>query len=388
MTLEFVSRSAFVLLVMGVLGACSELAYYGQATRGHWEIVNSGQPIDELIVSETTSTELRARLKLSDELRRFAVSVLGLPDNDSYRSYVDLDRPYAVWSVFSAPELSLSAKTWCYPVVGCLSYRGYFDLTEARALAASLREEGQEVWIGGVPAYSSLGWSNDPLLSTFIRWPDGRLAELIFHELAHQEIYLSGDTAFNEAFATAVGQQGAERWLKSRGDVAALAAYRRLRARRLSFMTLTGRYRDDLGAIYTCDLGDHAKRRLKAAVLKRLAVEYDVWKTEEGGFSGFDPVIELGPNNAWFSAMATYHKWVPAFESLLRESGGDFSEFYQRVRRLAAKPASERDRRLEAMGRTAFPSLGDELLNACPVQPCACDPCSDVAARGPADSGA
>jgi len=346
-------RTAIMVLMASALVGCSELAYYHQAVEGHLQIVGKQRPVDVLLASRDTRPELSDRLRLSEELRDYAVTDLALPDNESYRSYVELDRPFAVWSVFAAPELSMQPATWCYPFVGCLAYRGYFDQQAAQALAAELREEGQEVWIGGVPAYSSLGWSQDPLLSTFIGWSDGRLAELVFHELAHQKIYVSGDTAFNEAFATAVGQHGAERWLQSRGDADQLAAYRRLRARRRSFLELTGQYRAALQAIYSSARDDdEAKRRAKADALRELAEDYGHWKFRHGGYSGYDRLIAPGPNNAWFAAMATYHELVPAFDRLLADSGDEFPLFYAEVERLAALQKEVRQGYLEAL-RTA-----------------------------------
>jgi predicted aminopeptidase len=186
-----------VAVVLGVGSACSSLDYYKQALSGQMEVVSKREPLDEVVQSPDTPEPLRARLRTIQRMRDFASSELALPNNGSYRSYADLGRPFVVWNVFASPELSLEPMEWCYPFVGCLSYRGYFERDEAVQLAAELDGQGMEAWVGGVPAYSTLGWFDDPLLNTFVAWPEGRLAELIFHELAHQRLYLGGETEFN-----------------------------------------------------------------------------------------------------------------------------------------------------------------------------------------------
>ena len=211
----------FSLLVLGglvLLAGCADLIYYRQAAAGQWELLQARQPVTELLTDPATDPDLRRRLETTQALRDFASTELALPDNNSYRDYADLQRPWVVKNVFAAPELSLEPRRWCFPFVGCLSYRGYFDAVAAQRLVDELRTTGDDVYLAEISAYSTLGWFADPLLNTFIRWPTGRLAELLFHELAHQRLYIAGDTAFNEAFATAVGQLGAERWLERHGS--------------------------------------------------------------------------------------------------------------------------------------------------------------------------
>ncbi|MDE2456588.1 MAG: aminopeptidase, partial [Burkholderiales bacterium] len=200
---------------------CSTAGYYAQALGGHLAVLRKSRPVSEWLADPATPAPLRARLELAERMRDYAVTALGLPDNASYRRYADLGRSAVVWNVVAAPELSLTLETWCFPVMGCVGYRGYYDKAAAEALGAELKAQGWEVEVYGVPAYSTLGWSNwlggDPLLNTFIDWPDGELARLIFHELAHQVVYVKGDSTFNESFAVSVEQEGVKRWLAAHG---------------------------------------------------------------------------------------------------------------------------------------------------------------------------
>ena len=233
---------------------CASIGYLAESLGGHLSLVHAARPVEQWLTDGTTSPALRERLVLSQRIRDFAVRELRLPDNRSYRSYAELNRPAAVWNVVAAPELSLQLKTWCFPVVGCIGYRGYFDRVEADALAQTLRAQGLEVMVYGVPAYSTLGWSEwlggDPLLNTFIQFPEGELARMVIHELSHQVVYASGDTMFNESFATAVERLGAERWLLNHAGADARTEYWRFDARRAQFRELTGKYRGQLdGAV-------------------------------------------------------------------------------------------------------------------------------------------
>jgi predicted aminopeptidase len=270
-----------------------------------------------------------------------------LPDNASYRRYADLKRGAAVWNVVAAPELSLTLKTWCFPVVGCIGYRGYFDRDAAEVFGTELRSQGLEVTVYGVPAYSTLGaipgtFFADPLLSTFIHYPEGELARLVFHELSHQVAYAHGDTMFNESFATAVERIGGARWLKERASAQAREDYERFDARRRDFRALTRKYREQLDALYRGPLGDDAKRAAKAELMARLRAEYGAMKTTAwGGFSGYDGWFARA-NNASLGVLAAYNELVPAFERLFEREGRDFDRFYAQVKRLAAMPKDER----------------------------------------------
>jgi predicted aminopeptidase len=323
---------------------CSTLGYYGQAVQGHLDLMDRSRPVTDWLEEPATPATLRDRLQLTQRMRDFAVRELKLPDNRSYRHYADLQRDAAVWNVVATPELSLTLKTWCFPVMGCVGYRGYFGRAQADALAAQLRAEGLEVSVYGVPAYSTLGWSNllggDPLLNTFIHWPEGELARLIFHELAHQVAYAPDDTGFNESFATAVERLGGQRWLDTRPD--AKAQYERHAQRRADFRDLMQRQRDRLLALYGGPEEDNTKRRLKAGLMAEWRAEYEALKRDRwGGFAGYDAFIARA-NNASFGVQAAYNDGVPAFERLFEREGRDFTRFYAEVQRLAALPRAER----------------------------------------------
>ena len=339
-----------VALLMGaacLTVGCSTLGYYAQSIGGHLDLVSRAKPIDDLVADAATPQALRERLALARRIRDFAVADLHLPDNRSYRRYSDLGRSAAVWNVTAAPELSLTLETWCFPVVGCVGYRGYYDRAAADAEAARLRERGLEVNVYGVPAYSTLGkldWlGGDPLLNTFIAWPEGELARLVFHELAHQVAYAEGDTTFNESFATAVERIGVARWLAAQGSDEARRQYAALDARREDFRALTLRYRDRLSAVYAGTASEEAKREAKAAAMADLRADYARLKVARwGGFTGYDAWFEHA-NNASFGVLAAYNERVPQFERLFEREGRDFRAFYAEVKRLASLPRAERD---------------------------------------------
>ena len=331
---------------------CSTLGYYAQATGGHLDLLQRARPVAQAVADPATPPALRQRLELSQRLRDFAVTELKLPDNSSYRRYADLQREAVVWNVVAAPELGLKLKTWCFPVLGCVGYRGYFQREPADALAAQLKAEGWEVMVYGVPAYSTLGFSNwvggDPLLNTFIQWPEAELARLLFHELAHQVVYVNDDTTFNESFATAVERAGARRWLALHGTPEALAEVARLEQRREDFRALTMRYREQLLQVYASPADDATKRQRKAELMAALRAEHAELKaTRWGGFAGYDGWFARA-NNASLGVLAAYNELVPGFERLLQAEGGDFTRFYAAVRALAVLPPAERRARLAA----------------------------------------
>jgi predicted aminopeptidase len=331
---------------------CSTLGYYAQSVGGHLDLLARARPIDELTADAATPAALRERLALAARIRNFAVTELKLPDNRSYRRYSDLGRNAAVWNVTAAPELSLKLETWCFPVVGCVGYRGYYDRAAAEAEGTVLRARGLEVAVYGVPAYSTLGkldWlGGDPLLNTFIGWGEGDLARLVFHELAHQVAYAQGDTMFNESFATAVERLGVQRWLAQASEEAR-RAYASQEARREDFRELTQRYRGRLKAIYDGAASDADKRAAKAEVMRELRAEYARVKAERWhGFAGFDAWFERA-NNASFGVLAAYNEQVPQFERLFERGGRDFTLFYAEVARLAALPKEERQATLKAL---------------------------------------
>jgi predicted aminopeptidase len=328
---------------------CSTIGYYAQSVAGHLDLVEAAKPVSRWLADPSTSAALRQRLVLSQQIRDFAVSELGEPDNASYRRYADLGRTAVIWNVVAAPELSLEPKTWCFAIVGCVGYRGYYDEARAKALGAELRAQGLDVAVYPVPAYSTLGrlptggWLADPLLNTFIDYPEGELARLVFHELAHQIAFAPGDTVFNESFASAVEKIGLERWLAERAGPDARAQSARGEARRADFRALTDAYRAKFAALYSSGASDIDKRAGKTALLAALRADYATMKaTRWGGYSGYDDWFARA-NNAAFGVLASYTGLVPAFDRLFEREGRDFPRFYAEVRRIAAlAPAARR----------------------------------------------
>jgi len=343
-------------LAVCLAAGCSTLGYYAHSVGGHIAVLRAARPVPQWLASPDTPAILKERLALTQRIRDFAVAELKEPDNASYRRYADLNRPAAVWNVVAAPELGLTLKNWCFPVVGCVSYRGYFDRARAEAFAEELRRERWEVSVYPVPAYSTLGalpgeFFADPLLNTFIQYPEGELARLIFHELAHQVAYAHGDTEFNESFATAVERLGGLRWLSERASAQAREEYEHYDSRRREFRAFTRAYRERLDALYRSGAGDDEKRRAKAELMARLRADYETMKrTRWGGFSGYDAWFARA-NNAAFGVLAAYTELVPAFERVFERSGRDFGRFYDTVQRLAALPTkAERRAALNAAG--------------------------------------
>ena len=328
-------RLLLTLLLLPLLSGCFELGYYAQAVRGHLQLIDGRRPIAELLADPATSAELKTRLKLVTALRDFASRELALPDNDSFRGFTAIDRPAAVWNVVATPEFSLTPRLWCFPVAGCVPYRGYFARAAADAFAAGQRRSGDDVTVYAVPAYSTLGWFDDPVLSSFVDWPEASLAALIFHELAHQQLYLKDDAPFAEAFAHTVEEEGVARWLARQGD-AAQTAYARQRERRRQFNALLRRTRGELLALYAGDLPDVEKRLAKAAIFATLRARYAEQKQAWGGYAGYDRWFAEELNNARFAAADTYEALLPALRALLRCEGGDLPAFYRAAAQLAA----------------------------------------------------
>lgn len=343
-------------LALGALcfgSGCAELGYYRQSVAGHMDLLTRAKPVDDWLAEPQAPAALQQRLALSKQMRDFSVQVLKLPDNRSYRAYADLQRQAAVWNVVAAPPLSLTLRTWCYPVTGCVGYRGYFDRAEADALALALRNEGMDVSVYGVPAYSTLGWSNwiggDPLLNTFVNGTEGELARLIFHELAHQRLYVADDTMFNESFATAVERIGTRLWLERHGDATARAQFRESQQRRQDFRELTARYRGALEQAYASAMPDTDKQRAKAELLAQLRADYTLMKSQRwGGFAGYDAWF-ANVNNASLGVLAAYTELAGDFERLFDAQGRDFERFYAEAARLGALPKAQRHATLRAI---------------------------------------
>ncbi len=321
---------SWILVAALLLGGCESTKYYAQAIGGHLSVMRAARPVEAWLADPGTPADLRKRLELAQGIRQFAARELALPENGSYDSYAELDRPYVAWNVYAAPVFSTDAKKECFPFAGCVSYRGFFSEAEARQHAEKLRLAGNDVFVGGVPAYSTLGWFDDPLLSTFIRYPDVQLARLLFHELAHQVVYARNDTTFNESFAVAVEEEGVRRWLRAQGREAEFAAFQALQGRRRQFAAAVEATRKRLESIYSSDLPEAEKKRLKAEEFARLRAEYGA-------------IVPAEPNNAFLVSISVYTQLVPAFERLLAESGGNLPAFYQRVRELAKAEKKARD---------------------------------------------
>jgi predicted aminopeptidase len=337
-----------------LLASCSTLNYYTQAAQGQLELLSDARPIDDWLADPHTNTTLRHRLEAARQIRRFAVQQMGLPDNDSYKNYAALKRQYVLWNVVATPELSLKPLQWCFPVAGCVNYRGYYSKDEAQAYAKELRAQGRDVEVGGVSAYSTLGWFSDPLISTFINYPDAELARLIFHELAHQVTYVPGDSRFNESFASAVEEAGVELWLAHFGNPAMREGYARYSARRKDFLALLLKYRKELERTYASIVPDETKRIAKGRLFIALKEEYQVLKANWGGYAGYDRFFAEPLSNAHLASIATYNDYVPAFRAMLRGEK-DFGAFYRKVNRLAKLGKTERQRAL-AMLEVAAPA--------------------------------
>jgi predicted aminopeptidase len=334
-----------VLLVAG----CSGVGYYYQAARGQFALSHAARPLPSVLSDPATSPDLRAQLETARAIRDYASTDLKLPDNDSYRKYADLKRPFVVWNVFAAPEFSIRAREWCFPVAGCVGYKGWFDQQSAESFADTTRHEGYDVFVYGVPAYSTLGWFDDPLLNTFIHYPRAELARLIFHELAHQVAYADGDSTFNESFATAVELEGVRRWLRSAGTEPERTEFEAMQARKRDFVELVERTRTRLDAVYASKLEPDAMRAAKAAEFARMRGEYESLKQRWGGFRGYDRWFGQALGNAHLASVATYTQRVPAFDGLLARSGGDVERWYQEARRLTKLPAESRAAELDRL---------------------------------------
>ncbi len=335
------------------LSGCANLGYYWHSATGHLRVMAAARPVEEWLGDGAAPQRLKARLALTRRIRNYAVAELKLPDNPSYRRYADLHRGAVVWNVVAAPAYSVTLRSWCFPITGCVTYRGYFDQQEARAEAARLAAQGYESNVYPVPAYSTLGWMNwaggDPLLNTFIYYPEGELARIIFHELAHQVVYARDDTMFNESFATAVERMGGERWLAAQASEDARKEYAEYDARRTQFRALALATRKRLQDIYDSTQGEQ-RDALKQATLEDFRERYARLRAGWGGdparFRGYDQWVERA-NNASFGAQAAYDELVPGFEALFEREGRDWNRFYDAVKRLAALPRGERHRLLK-----------------------------------------
>jgi predicted aminopeptidase len=317
-----------------------------QAASGQASVMSKRQPIAKVVADPNTPPKVRGQLEQVLAIREFAVKALALPDNGSYRSYADVGRSYVVWNVFAAPEFSVEPKQWCFPVAGCVAYRGYFDETKAKGFAARLAKEGYDVFVGGVAAYSTLGHFDDPVLNTMMGWSDVQLAAIIFHELSHQLVYVAGDSSFNEGFASLVEEEGVRRWLVSAGRERELEAFERQRQRYLDFAELLTNAREQLRQTYAGTEPAERKRELKAAQFADLRSAYEKLKGSWNGVGSFDSWFQEGINNAHLASIATYRDCVPGLERLLKDANGDLPTFYASVREVSKLKPDQRKQRV------------------------------------------
>jgi predicted aminopeptidase len=340
-----------IVCALGLVG-CETLGYYAQAVRGQAELWQATRPIDAVVADPAVTPQLKERLQNASRIREFASRELHLPDNRSYRGYADLKRPYVVWNVFATEPYSVKPRQWCFPIAGCVAYRGYFAREQAEAFAAELRRAGNDVYVGGVPAYSTLGFLDDPVLNTFVHYPAAELARLIFHELAHQQVYVSGDTTFNESFAVTVEREGVKRWMALHGSPAALAGFQRAQERRAAFQALVLDYRGRLAQLYAAGGTPAEMAAGKTRIFRELDDAYAELKRSWGGFSGYDRWLGPNANNASLASIAVYTRLVPAFQAMLESAHGDLAQFYAEVKRVAALPREDREAHLNRLLRS------------------------------------
>ncbi len=347
-------RNCLGACVLLVAAGCAQLGYYMQAMQGQMTLMSEAKPIDQWLADPLVKDDLKGRLKRVREIRAYAARELGLPDNESYKNYADLKRKFVMWNVVATPELSVEPNQWCFPVAGCVDYRGYYNKEAAQAFADTLQRQGFDVRVSGVPAYSTLGWFNDPVLSTFIEYPEAELARLVFHELAHQIAYAPNDSQFNESFATTVEEVGVARWLAAQGDDAMRDNYQAYRQRKEDFLMLMTRHRQQLEENFSRTISDKEKRKRKREIFQSLQQEYELVKQSRwNGYAGYDRWFSRTMSNADFALMATYHDLVPAFRNLLSEKK-TLPAFYQATREFARMEKPLRRKRLAAYADRAI----------------------------------
>ena len=357
-------RCTLLLLLLGgsmLLSSCADLGYYVQCATGHFGVMNKCTPIPELLEDPEIPSSLKGKLQTVLAIRDFASSELGLPDNGSYRSYGDLGRPYVVWNVVAAPEFSLEPVQWCFPVAGCVSYRGYFKRENAEEFADRLRREGKEVYLYGVPAYSTLNWFDDPVLNTFLGRSESHLAGMIFHELAHQQLYVKGDSSFNEAFATTVEMEGVRRWLEHAGNSTGMTDYQDYFNRNEAVRGILAEVRSELAYLYAGSQPEADMRQEKEMIVAKGKERYLELRESWGGYKGYDDLM-ANLNNARLSSMSTYHDLVPAFQRLLYANEGQLSDFYSAAAKLSGLPATERITRLQTSGQVVQVDPGEDAI--------------------------
>ena len=344
------------------LSGCGSLDYYGQLAQGQLQLLQARTPIAELLDDPALDPALRPRLAMALQARRFASAALGLPDNRSYQLYADIQRPFVLWNLFATPEFSLAPELHCFPIAGCVAYRGFYSQGRARGAAALRQLQGLDTYLGGVEAYSTLGWFDDPILNTMLRWSDERLVAVIFHELTHQQLYVADDTAFNESFATFVERQGLRQWRAARGLAPADPQGERQREQ---FTALVLASRTRLQQLYSTGLPAVQMRTGKQAEFARLRAEYHALRDREWAGQGrYDGWIAAPLNNAKLLPFGLYDRWVPAFAALFQQAEGDWPRFYREAEALGRLPAAQREQALNSLL-----SAKENSPSPAPVQP-------------------
>ena len=344
-----ITKYAFLIICSLTVSACSSFGYYMDLMSGHSELIDKQKPITEILADKSTKPKLRSLLETSQKIRNFATKSLHLPDNDSYRIYADLKRRYAIWNVVAAKEFSTEPKKWCFLFVGCLSYRGYFSKDDAKAYANELKQEGYDVYLAGAKAYSTLGWFDDPLLNTMMYKSEARRAGIIFHELSHQIVYIENDTAFNEAFATAVEQEGIRRWMAKKGKDEQYQEYLIDKKRESGFNQLLQSTREKLKELYKSQKSDEEKRKQKNMIFSLQQKKYRALKKLWGGYNGYDQWMNQKLNNAHLLLISTYHDLVPTFNAMLKEENYNLKKFYLAVEKYGELDKEKRARQLNLL---------------------------------------
>lgn len=347
-------KIVFLGLCLYSLTGCSTVSYYSQVINGHYALIENEEDIEDILAEKRYSADVRQRLQRALEIRRFASEQLGLPDNDSYKTFVKLKHKYPVWNVIAAEPLSVKARQWCFLFVGCISYRGYFNEQDAKDMAAELHKQGYDVTVSPAAAYSTLGWFDDPLLSSMLYKEESHLAGIIFHELAHQKVYIDDDSSFNEAFATTVELEGVKRWMRVHGDTASIKRYRTYKQRQKEFNQLLITTREKLKRLYASEKTDAEKLQGKQAIIAAMKQDYQALKKSWGGYSGYDNWMARDINNANLALVATYHELVPMFEAMLKQQDYDLKRFYAAVEKTGELPEEERDREFKLLAKQAL----------------------------------
>ncbi len=354
----FAGHKALYKLIAGILVLTSitacDVPYYWQAAKGHYDLMQARRPVADIINDSNTTTQLTSTLKDILAARAFALSLLELEDNQSYLTYVELDRPYVTWNVFATPELSMENHTWCYPIAGCVSYRGYFAKEKAQAKAQILAKEGMDTFVGGASAYSTLGWFDDPILSTFISSNPLANAALLFHELAHQTLYVKDDSQFNESYATAIEQILLQRWVQQNNLQSQWLTYQQAKDRNNAFMALIIANKEARQEVYQADLPMAEKRRLKHLLIEELNQQYQQFKKDWDNYSGFDSWMEKGVNNAQISTIATYYQWVPAIHNRYQQLNQRVTTLIEECQELASLDTDNRTKVLNQWASEKF----------------------------------